>query len=344
MDYLVIVAAVLFAICWFVFIYMFRKDRSRYRNCYVLFIALVATAFFIMELAGKYMGVAFIIMFTITAIFILMVPFFFIANGIIMLKKEGIRISHMLSLCLGLVIFIGEILTVVSFNKFSHGTDWFLYEYLRRPLPFTGAIIILTIIYGSMSFLLFMIYVIFLQIVPKKNDFDYIIIHGAGLLHGDRISRLLSDRIDKAIDIYKKAPTRPKIIPSGGKGDDETISEAEAMEKYLMEKGIPEEDILIENESKTTYENVYNSKKIIDSREGRKYTALVTSNYHVYRALRYCRKTGLKCVGIGSRVAFYFWPSALIREYIAVHAEKKHAVIMAAGWVVTMILLMLYTF
>ena len=195
-----------------------------------------------------------------------------------------------------------------------------------------------------MSFLLFMIYVIFLQIVPKKNDFDYIIIHGAGLLEGDRISRLLSDRIDKAIDIYKKAPNPPKIIPSGGKGDDETISEAEAMEKYLIEKGIPREDIIIENESKTTYENIYNSKKIIESREGRKYTALVTSNYHVYRALRYCRKTGLQCTGIGSRVAFYYWPSALIREYIAVHAEKKHAVIMAAGWVATMVLLMLYIY
>ena len=87
-----------------------------------------------------------------------------------------------------------------------------------------------------------------------------------------------------------------------------------------------------------------NSKKIIESREGRKYTALVTSNYHVYRALRYCRKTGLQCTGIGSRVAFYYWPSALIREYIAVHVEKKHAVIMAAGWVATMVLLMLYIY
>jgi len=45
-------------------------------------------------------------------------------------------------------------------------------------------------------------------------------------------------------------------------------------------------------------------------------------------------------------VAFYYWPSALIREYIAVHAEKKHAVMLVAGWllvlVAAMILLMLY--
>lgn len=345
-GYIVILvfAAIMFVICWSVFKYMFKKDRSRYRNCYMLFIALVVTAFFIMELAGEYMALAFAIMASITVIFILIVPFFFIINGFIMLKKEGLHISHMLSLSLGLVIFVGEFLTILNYNRFSHGTDLYLNDYLRKPLPILGTVIILTIIYGSMSFLLFMIYVIFLQIVPKKNDFDYIIIHGAGLLEGDRISRLLSDRIDKAIDIYKKAPNPPKIIPSGGKGDDETISEAEAMEKYLIEKGIPREDIIIENESKTTYENIYNSKKIIESREGRKYTALVTSNYHVYRALRYCRKTGLQCTGIGSRVAFYYWPSALIREYIAVHAEKKHAVIMAAGWVATMVLLMLYIY
>ena len=45
------------------------------------------------------------------------------------------------------------------------------------------------------------------------------------------------------------------------------------------------------------------------------------------------RKCNLKCTGIGSHVAFYYWPSALIREYIAIHAEKKHAIMLAAGYV-----------
>ena len=112
---------------------------------------------------------------------------------------------------------------------------------------------------------------------------------------------------------------------------------AEAMKAYLLDQGIPENDILLESESKTTYENLLNSKKIVDIIEGRKYTALVTSNYHVYRALRYCRKIGLQCTGIGSHVAFYYWPSALIREFIAIHAERKHAVLFFAGWIACMI-------
>ena len=177
-----------------------------------------------------------------------------------------------------------------------------------------------------------MIYCVFLQIIPRKRDFDYVIIHGAGLLEGDRISKLLADRLDKAIEVYHKDPTPPILIPSGGKGSDEKLSEAEAMEKYLLEKGIPAHMIIKEDKSATTYENLEFSKAIIDSFEGPKYTALVTSNYHVYRALRYCRKIKMKCVGIGSHVAFYYWPSALIREFIAVHSEKKHLIMFIVGW------------
>ena len=60
---------------------------------------------------------------------------------------------------------------------------------------------------------------------------------------------------------------------------------------YMIENGIPAEHILAEDRSTTTFENIANSKKIIDAREGHRYSALVTSNYHVYRALRYCKKS-----------------------------------------------------
>lgn len=147
---------------------------------------------------------------------------------------------------------------------------------------------------------------------------------GAGLSKGEKLTKLLAERVDKAMLVYQKAPTPPYLIPSGGRGDDEKISEAEAMKKYLIENGIPEDHILAEDQSTTTFENLVNSKKIIDARGGRCYTALVTSNYHVYRALRYCRKVGLQCTGIGSHVAFYYWPSALIREYVKEIKNKNN--------------------
>ena len=199
-------------------------------------------------------------------------------------------------------------------------------------------VISLSVIYVSVSFLIFMFYSIFLMIIPRRRDFDYVIIHGAGLIDGSRVSKLLAERVDKAIEVYRKDPTPPILIPSGGRGSDELMPEAAAMAVYLRENGIPDGKIIMEDKSTTTFENLKYSKKILDEQEGRKYTALVTSNYHVYRALRYCRKIGLECTGIGSHVAMYYWPSALIREYVAVHAEKKHLITFLVGWVIVLYL------
>ena len=53
--------------------------------------------------------------------------------------------------------------------------------------------------------------------------------------------------------------------------------------------------------------------------------------------MRYARRVGLDAVGIGAHVAFYYWPSALIRECIAVHSEKKHLIIFLAGYLVLLV-------
>jgi len=164
--------------------------------------------------------------------------------------------------------------------------------------------------------------------------FNYVIIHGCGLAGGERMTKLLSNRVDKAIQIYRRCRNKPVIIPSGGQGKDEKISEAEAMKSYLLEHGIPEEHILPEDHSTTTKENLINCKEIIEAREGKKRTALISSNYHIYRCLRYAKEVGLKATGIGAPVAFYFWPSALIREFIAVFLTKRFLIWALLGYLV----------
>ena len=324
---------------WGLFIFFFEKDRSRYRNCYLLFLAIMSMIPFALNIGGQYSKLFLVVFANLILIAVLIVPFFLIYNGIVMIRKEGRQLAHMLSLGLGIIVFIGETLFYINIFSgmlaYKPGESGALYHSIRY---IAGAYISVSVIYGSMAFVIFMIYTLFLQIIPRRKDFDYVIIHGAGLIGGERVSKLLQDRLDKAIEVYRRDKPPPKLIPSGGKGSDESLSEAEAMKNYLVEQGIPEEDIIMEDQSKTTFENLKFSKDILDSMEGRKYTALVTSNYHVYRALRYCKQVGLKCTGIGSRVAFYYWPSALIREFIAIHAEKKHAVIFVAGWAACMIL------
>ena len=321
-------------IFWGMFYYSFSKDRSRYRNCYLLFFALMSMIPFVLAVSGDHAKEVMVTTFFLTMAALMIVPFFLIHNGIVMIKNEGRCAAHLLSLALGIAVLVGEVL--LAYNVVIYSMAYGLEAqdvYRHSPVYLVTSLIVVTVIYGSMAFVIFMIYSVFLMIIPRSKDFDYVIIHGAGLINGEKVSKLLQERLDKAIVVYRKDPSPTKLIPSGGKGSDESISEAEAMKRYMLEQGIPESDILMEDKSTTTLENLKFSKDIIDSREGRKYTALVTSNYHVYRALRYCRRVGLKCKGIGSHVAFYYWPSALIREFIAVHTEKKHAILFALGWV-----------
>ncbi len=329
-----IMITLLFTLIWWgIFYHSFYKDRSGYRNCHLLAIALLSMIPFTLYVSGQYAIQVMLVMFSATTVTLLIVPFFLIHNGIVMIKNEGRSAAHMLSLALGIVVLIGELLTAynVVFYSYVYGLER-AQRYFSSDGFLVQSLIIVTVVYGSLSFVIFMIYSVFLMIIPRSKDFDYVIIHGAGLINGEKVSKLLQERLDKAIVVYRKDPSPTKLIPSGGKGSDESISEAEAMKRYLLEQGIPESDILMEDQSTTTLENLEFSKALIDSREGRKYTALVTSNYHVYRALRYCRRVGLKCKGIGSHVAFYYWPSALIREFIAVHSEKKHAFLFTLGW------------
>ncbi len=325
-------------VLWVLFFIAFSIDRSRYRNCYLLFLALLSLWPVILLASQPYQRQTVFILGGTVTLALIIVPFFLIHNGVVMYRKEGHCLANLLSFILGVVILIGELSTFMLLFLSSGWTNRYIEAHLAN-ITLGGLLISATVIYTSISFLVFMIYTLFLQIIPRKRDFDYVIIHGAGLLDGDRISKLLADRLDKAIEVYRKDPTPPKMIPSGGKGTDETVSEAEAMAAYLINKGVPESDIIIEDKSATTFENLRNSKEIIEEEaakgDRRKYTALVTSNYHVYRALRYCKKIGIKCTGIGSHVAFYYWPSALIREYIAVHSEKKHALIFIAGWLMS---------
>ncbi len=265
----------------------------------------------------------------IIGVLLLFVPLLLIINGITMLKKEGKSLANLLSLILGIVIEIGELafISLVIFN-YSLGIPFF--EKISGFLLFVG----ISIFYFSFIILLFVLYLAFFQFVPHIYNFEYIIVHGCGLLDGDRISKLLNNRINKAIKVFHKGKGKATIICSGGKGNDEKISEAEAISNYLIEKGIPNDHILLEDKSTTTKENIIYSNDIIKSRGGSKRTVLVSSNYHIYRCVLLAHEVGIKCVGIGAKTAFYYWPSAVIREFVAVYSTKRHLLLIIIGYLI----------
>ena len=310
-------------------------DRSRFRNCIYLLLAAASSAPLFCVLSGSHaLGTARALSILIFAV-LLSVPAVLIENGVIMYRKEGRSLQNMLSLLMGILVGVGELCFFLFFIFpifWSDQNSEFITTGMKVLL-----FISLSVIYVSVVFVSFMSYTVLLQLIPRKRDFDYVIIHGSGLLRGREVSKLLADRIDKAIEVYEKDPTPPILIPSGGKGRDEEISEAEAMEQYLIEHGIPKDHIIKEDRSTTTRENLAFSKKIIDERDADPYVALVTSNYRVYRALSVCDDIDLECTGIGAHVARYYWPSALLREFAAIMSKKKNLLIFIAGWLCSVI-------
>ena len=305
-----------FAFVWILTIVLTVWRPQMYFNSILLIIAIFVTMIFLGGFFGDGAGVFLLVCFIIVMIALFLVPVMLIINGVVMIKNESVCAAHLLSLGLGIFVGIGEIATVLYVLGLSGFAGF-------ESLGLWNLFLVFTVFYFSCLVLSFVIYSIFIQHMPHRMTFNYVIIHGAGLAGGETLTKLLSNRVDKAIEIYEKCKVKPMIIPSGGKGDDEQISEAQAMKNYLLENGVPEESIILEDESTTTEENLKNSKTIIDSREGKKRTALISSNYHIYRCLKLAKKIGLDCIGIGAKVAPYYWPSALIREFVAVFLTKS---------------------
>lgn len=128
---------------------------------------------------------------------------------------------------------------------------------------------------------------------------DAVIVLGCAVI-GDRPSNTMYARTTAAVQYYKKNPNAVFVL-SGGRGAQETISEAEAMKRLMLAGGIPENRLIIEDKATSTSENYIYSKKLLDSYfNGRPYTAAyVTNDFHCYRAGRLAYINGftdIRCI------------------------------------------------
>lgn len=274
-----------------------------------------------------WLGEEFKMMENILTIFVLSTPIvfegfaiFLIINGFVMMKKEGKSFQNMLSLWIGIVLIIGSVGTIYAIWGWSSNVIVRNTLFLVLALEF----------YIVFSFVALLLYSLLYTCIPKRIKCDYIIVHGCGLINGDKVSPLLQGRITKAVSVYNKSKSNPKpqIVVSGGQGSDEKISEAQAMKNYLLENDFPENDIIMEDKSTTTFENLKNVRDMLDT-NGKKHSYIfVTNNYHVFRTGLFAKKLKMKAQGVGCRTAGYYWPSAFIREYIAIIYKYKWIMIL----------------
>jgi len=275
----------------------------------------------------------------------LLIPFAIIAlmfglflNARVLMKREGRRLANSLTLLVAIGILLFMLLPII--NPAS------LFSSHLQPI-FAGISLITFYFFIHLSNFL-SAYFLYQFNRPKYNQ-DFIIVLGSGLIN-DKVPPLLASRIQKAIDFYHRqaaVSTPPTIILSGGQGADENLPEAEAMQRYAIEKGIPIEHTLQENRSVNTYQNMLFSKQIMDDiKQGEAYNSIfTTNNFHLFRAGIYARLAGLNSQGIGSKTAFYYWPNAMIREYVAIVVlERKRHMKLIAPIIIMTILLALFSF
>ena len=299
---------------------MWKDNRSLWNPALlvieVLFLYLsIANVFFSFGYENAHLVV--IAGFLLIPIIIIFSGIFLIINGFILLKKEGFSKANLLSPIMGIVILLFFVFMWIRAGFVT--TDY--NHWINIPVVF----IIYTYIIFGFAFVGFMMYSCVYLWLPKKQHYDFIIIHGAGLLDGERVTPLLKRRIDKAVQAFQQSKNpHIRLIASGGQGSDEKISEAQAMYNYLVENtDVPKEAIILEDKSTTTYENLLFSKELGEQLVESPRFLFVTNDYHVFRTSTYARQIGMQGDGLGCSTASYYIPSAFIREYVAMCVKMK---------------------
>ena len=256
-------------------------------------------------------------------------------SNIQLMRREGRNWHNMLGFLLGAFLCFGTlfplILNEILQRSYSSVID---VHNLNRPDVYIESIVEHSI-YALVAYLeCVMTATVILGVKAARRipsfDKDYILILGSQIREDGTLPPLLKGRADRALSfaaMQKDAGGKEIVfVPSGGQGPDESVSEADAIRRYLLEKGVPEDRILTEDRSANTAENLRNSAALIreTASDGEPKIAFSTTNYHVFRSGLLATAQGIRAEGIGSPTKSYFWVNAFIREFIAtLYAERK---------------------
>ncbi len=325
---------ILFLVCAASFAAVMIFEKRTVCSGFLLLLSLVLSGVFLISLAGTspeyftehpvlhlLLDAELVLIIVLLGIPLLMIPVF-LTGGIVLMKKEGFRFRNLLSLGLSAALFALDIFYPLLFDIKKRGPATWIYWYLT-----------LILLYFAVQLSSFLLSNLLNLIHFKKNrGLSYVVVLGAGLIKG-KPTPLLRARIEKGIRVYRDNPGS-KLIFSGGQGSDEEVSEGFAMAEYALSQGVPEKDILREERSSNTEENIRFSAAVMAEKEGKSgaFFGVVTSSYHVLRALLIARRQKLSCIGYGAKTRLYFSMNAILREYAGYFRDtRKKRLIRLAG-------------
>ena len=266
-------------------------------------------------------------------------------SNISLIRHEGRRFVNILGILLSVILLAGEAILFV-FDRFAFvsgslaqvRTHEIIFNLFAGIYLYLECMMIGTIIGDLIA-----------ALHDPKKDKDFLIILGCSIRKDGTPTPLLKGRCDRAIAFYRKQKEETgkelMFITSGGQGSDERISESACMKQYLISQGIPESQIIEEDRSTNTFENMTFSKEIIQKTNPDGKVAFSTTNYHVFRSGLYARRVKLPAVGMGAPTKWYFWPNAAVREFIGLlKGHKGKQIIILSSLLVVYLLLTLFLY
>lgn len=318
------ISALLALGCWFLFRRMWRAEPRRLRTAALLLVGAWLAWGAVVEFAAYFSPQ----LQTLLGLVLLALPFsvlvlagFLIRNGFQMVRREGRRLGNLLSLLAGIVLLalpVVAVLLVATLHPVGIGTAALAF--------FLSAQV-------GLSFLTFLVFTVVYARRAPRSGADAVVVLGSGLVKG-RVSPLLASRLDRGGRAWADQGSALPMVPSGGQGPDEPRAEAEAMAEYLVERGVPPGQVLPEDRSRTTEENLRFSRAVVDAAlpEGREsgHLLVATNNYHAPRAALLSRRVGVDADVVGGDTAGYYVPSAYLREFLAVMVMNRRTQLVLA--------------
>ena len=227
----------------------------------------------------------------------------FLVNGIVLAVRGNVTV--------GLYIVFGLSICCFVWAKFhreimlftSHGVLFWL-----RNLVFLGIAV----------YLIFMGLILSYSYTSVDYSEDVVIVLGAGVTNG-KVSKVLQNRLDAAIDYYEKN-SDIHIVVAGGLTRQKDTTEAAAMAEYLINQSIPQDIIILEDKSQSTLENYHFAKNILENRRIKHDSIVfVTNDFHIYRAKKYANYCGFENANaLSTKTDLLTFVPALTREVLGV--------------------------
>lgn len=306
---------------------MAREPRTLWSGVsfFFMMICLSISLFFILSEYSRWLAAHDVVIGILILLFVLaigcmlmfpaaLIVMFFI-EGIKVIKHEGVKPSNLLSMLFSILLYVYLSVWPMIGNLRKNTLSTMLYVIIS----FSAVYVLSLMAMYSLSAILNLIH------LKKNRNADYIVVLGSGII-GKKVTPLLAARIERGMELLYSNPNAV-LIMSGGQGPGEDIPESVAMAAYAVGKGVDAERIIMEQKSVSTEENLLFSRKLIDKEAPK--IVIVTTAYHVFRALILAKQQGLKCVGFGAKTKWYFTLNALIREFVGYLrlTWKKHALV-----------------